>query len=763
MEDDRLDSLEEADRAFEEIRNDDEPDKEQKMKLDYSRLQEVEQLDRRSGGDRRSGRQGHWQGPERRSGNNRRMEERIFKDKIVPRKGKGILALVLFAFVLGVTLYLTPFMLWQPVEEITWVNQEPVDLDYDVIVVGAEPEGIAAAVSAARNGMKTLLLEKSASLGGLMTLGQLNFLDMCYDWDNTLLTRGIFEEFYAAVDGTAFDITVAKNYFIDLVTLEDLLTLRTESALIAPLMEGERVAGVRMLEKGGEMAYTAKRVIDATADGDLAAMTGAPYTYGGEDIGEKDRQMGVTLVFELSGVSWPKVFFHLNLERAKGLLSGGAKNIGATNKSAWGYEEEGFSYIPHDQLMRLRGFNIARQRNGTVLINALLIFGVDPLTRNSYNAAAERVKAELYYLIPYIRQNFTGFEKAELAATASRLYVRETRHFIGEYQLGIDDVLGNRDQWDKIAIGGYPADVQPSLEQPFGTVIGNPDRYAIPFRCLIPLNADNLLIVGRSASYTSLAASSARVLPLGMVVGQAAGAAAAQSVREDMDFRRMSRDPSAIHRLQSTLKGQGAYLEDFIRSDPNASHWAYEGLAALRRLGLMDGGYQNDYRLEEPMDKWRFQYMLNGVIRKAGYSLNYFEVEEPPACGQVLDAVASALLAAEELKAWSAVTVSRASGRLFLPAAPDGTTETGADAAGTPDPEDRSAGTPPGAGLPGTPGQPAQAASGRSFAENREILEDAGLLNPLLTPYFVDSKKVPEGAETAMLLRNLYLRISLAD
>ena len=636
--------------------------------------------------------------------------------RMIPRKGRGILALLLAVAVIALTLYLSSNLFQRRVEEIIWVNQNLIASDYDVIVVGAEPEGIAAAVAAARSGMRTLLLEESYALGGLMTLGRLNFLDMCHGRDGTLLTQGIFEEFYDAVGGTAFDITEAKNYFIDLVSRESLLTLRTESAFLAPLMDGNRIAGVRMVEQGRETVYTGKRIIDATADGDVAASAGVPYTYGGEDIGEIDLKMGVTLVFELSGVSWPRIFLHLNGQRLRGFITRSPAGVGATGKAAWGYEEEGFAYVPRDPMTRLRGFNIARQRTGSVLINALLILGVDPLDNDSYQDAVDRAKAELVHLLPYIRQNFTGFEKAELASTASRLYVRETRHIIGEYVLTIDDVLENRDQWDKIAIGSYPADVQPSIVQPFGTVIGNPDRYAVPFRSLIPLGVDNLLIVGRSASFTSLAASSARVMPLGMACGQAAGVAAAQSIMENKGFRQMSRDRAAIGRLQASLMDQGAFLEDFVIEEPIMSHWAYDGLAALRRIGLMDGGYRNDYRLEEPMDKWRFQYLLNGVVRKAGYIMDPFEIEDPATCEQILDRVASAFLAAQEYS-------------LLAKASEPG----GEDDSGTE----------------------------RCHLDNRVILLGAGILDQGLMDYFVDSDRVPLAAEVAMLLTNLYVRIGI--
>ena len=439
------------------------------------------------------------------------------------------------------------------VEEVIWNNETFNDDAYDVIVVGTEPEGIAAAVSAARNGMKTLLLGEDEALGGLMTIGELNFIDMCESRDSTLLTQGFFKEFYDAVGGSAFDITEARNFFLSVVTAEPLLTLRTQNQFVEPIMDGNTIVGVRMDENGVERAYYGSRLIDATVDADVAAAAGVPYTYAGEDIGEKDRQMGVTLVFELSGVNWTKVSLHLNWQRFKAeVLKQGTADMGATEKTAWGYTEEGYAYEPHDSMMRLRGFNIARQNNGNVLINALIIFGVDPLSDESKAEGIARAQAEMEYLIPYIQENFTGFENAELVATAEQLYVRESRHIIGEYQLTIDDVLENRDQWDKIAIGAYPVDVQPTATQTYGTVIGSPDRYAIPFRCLVPKIVDNLLVVGRSASYKSLAAGSARVIPIGMAEGEAAGVAAAYSVNNQTDFRTMSQDKNAISRVQDT-------------------------------------------------------------------------------------------------------------------------------------------------------------------------------------------------------------------
>ena len=590
----------------------------------------------------------------------------------------------------------------EAVSEIIWENDVyNAEELYDVIVVGTEPEGVSAAVSAARNGMKTLLLGEDKALGGLMTIGELNFIDMCESRDGTLLTRGFFKEFYEAVDGSAFDITEARNFFLETATAEELLTLRTENEFVAPIMDGNTIIGVTMNENGVLQDYYGMRIIDATVDADVAAVAGVPYTYAGEDIGEKDRQMGVTLVFELSGVNWTKVSMHLNWQRFKAeFLKQGNTDMGATKKTAWGYTEEGYAYEPQDEMMRLRGFNIARQNNGNVLINALIIFGVNPLSDESKAEGIARGQAEMEYLIPYIRENFAGFENAALVSTAEQLYVRESRHTIGEYQLTIDDVLENRDQWDKIAIGAYPVDVQPTATQTYGTVIGSPDRYAVPFRCLVPKNIDGMLVVGRSASYTSLAAGSARVIPLGMAEGEAAGVAAAYSINNQMDFRTMSQNKEAVASVQNTLKAQGAYLDDFSVRDEIMDHWAYSGVKVLRSLGILDGGYNNDYKLDEPVSRWRYQNMVNNVLKKSGVEQDYIEVNDNPPNRQIIGTTARAIAQAEGVKYENDYNV-------YL-----------------------------------------------------QALEQRGILTENLQPYFTDSEKQPDVAEVVQLMANMYVYLN---
>jgi len=499
---------------------------------------------------------------------------------------------------------------------------EPASDTYDLIVVGGEPEGIAAAVSAARNGLRTLLVEEGAALGGLMTLGGLNFLDMSYGPDKELLTQGIFAEFYEEMDN-AFDLEEAKAYFLQLVEQEENLDLRLNTSFVAPVLEGKTIKGIEVKEKGQDQAkskvYYGARLIDATVDADVAAAAGVPYTVGAEDYGRPEELMAVTLVFRVKGVNWPYVFIYNNLMRLLSLLKEGWGDpfAGANWKVAWGYGQQALEYQAHDPKVRFRGPNLARQKDGTVLVNALLLFGVNGVDPVSRVQGIARGQAELPYIIEFMRERFPGFARVELVDTAERLYVRETRHIQGEYRLTITDVLENRDHWDRIAHGSYPVDIQPTAPDNLGNVIGKPLIYSIPFRCLVPLEIDHLLVVGRSASYDSLPHGSARVIPVGMATGEAAGVAAAYSIEKGLGFRELSRSEEAIGAIQERLLKQGAHLK--VYTPPRLAvmdHWAYPAMSAMRELGLAAGGYGNDYRLDQPIQYWDAQYVFTQTLAR---------------------------------------------------------------------------------------------------------------------------------------------------
>jgi hypothetical protein len=491
----------------------------------------------------------------------------------------------------------------QPYEKIV------TETNYDVIVVGGEPEGVAAAVSAARNGAKTLLIEHRDGLGGLMTYGMLNFIDYDYDMHGNIANAGIFKEWHEMVGGkVVFDIDTAKDAFLKLVQDEPNITLSLNTRLQDVIVEHDELKAVIVEDEHGEHTYYAQRFIDTTQDADLAYLAGAPYFIGGKDIGLEDRKMAVTLMIHLDGVNWDR------LALAAVTRKFGPAKINPV--AAWGFVELHHTYTPTEPDTRLRGLNIARQSDGTVYINALHIFGVDGLDEQSKQEAIERGKRETEHIVAFLREEFPGFERAEIASFPTELYVRETRHIYAEYQLPITDVWENRDHWDSIGFGSYPVDIQATSIHDYGFILTDPTQYAIPFRSLVPLKIDGLLVASKASGYSSLAAGSARIIPTGMTTAEAAGAAATLSLEHDVTFREMSKNVELIKSLQTRLVEQGANLYPYQLDYAYEGKWYYPAIQTLLSYGLISGGHDNDLQIEQLMTELQFvNLLINGVQR----------------------------------------------------------------------------------------------------------------------------------------------------
>ena len=154
-------------------------------------------------------------------------------------------------------------------------------------------------------------------------------------------------------------------------------------------------------------------------------------------------------------------------------------------------------------------------------------------------------------------------------------------------------------------------------------VVGFPDQYEIGLGSLIPLEVDGLMIVGRAAGYTSMAAGSARIVPTGMACAQAAGVAAKVALENDniRVLRDLLASEASISEIQQLLEEQGARLEHTETHEAVMDHWAYAGLKVIRSMGFADGGYDNDYRLDIAVTGPRFANMMNTVVKKTGLTL----------------------------------------------------------------------------------------------------------------------------------------------
>lgn len=464
---------------------------------------------------------------------------------------------------------------------------------YDVIVTGTDPEGITAAVSAARNGLKVLLVDgkNRKILGGLLTLGWLNSLDNNYSpkqqpltGKHNFLNKGLFQEWYDQIEGTSFDVNTAANVFNKMVANEKNIDVLLKVRKMAPLMEGSRVTGLRIVKEDGTVqAVSSKVLIDATQDADIAAAAHVPYTFGRKDIGEPDARMAVTLVFKMSGVTqeiWDSFGKH--------------KHSGIDKMSAWGFPEAKEYVSSNPMRVKLRGLNIGRQNDNTILINAMHIYDVNPLKPQSVQEGLAIGRKEAPLMAAFLQRNFTEFKDLKFAGTAPELYVRESRHILGEYRLKITDLMENRDQEDAIAYGSYEVDIQSTSPNNSGDILMKPQAYGIPFRCLVPQEIDGLMVVGRSASFDSLPHGSARVVPLGMATGQAAGAAAKLAIDKGVTIRELSRSKEDINQLRNLLTQQGVDLQmPQVKKPQYAEHKDYPGLLAAVSMYLTSGSYKN--------------------------------------------------------------------------------------------------------------------------------------------------------------------------
>lgn len=484
--------------------------------------------------------------------------------------------------------------------------------NYDVIVVGGEPEGITAAISAARNGAKTLLLTREETPGGLMVYGMLNTIDMNRSKDDgEVVTKGIFSEFYEAIGSTeSFDVETAKNTFLKLLNAEERLTHLENKDVNKSILDGNKIIGVET--KDGEK-YFGNMVIDATADGDVCVMSGVPYFNGMEDI-NIDENMAVTLVFRLGGVDWKEL--KKDVERYK--KETGDTNCGYNKSTVWAFGKWCYDkYQPINSNMKLRGLNIGRQDDNSVLINALQIFDVDTSSEESIKKAKEEGAKEIDNILEYLKTKLNSFKDSYVIGVADELYVRESRHIIGEYMLTANDLLENRNFPDKIAMGAYPIDIQSTNVNNNGYVIGVPSQYSIPIRCIIPLKIDNLFIVGKAASYSSVAAGSARVIPVGMVCGESAAIAAVYSIINDISPRELTTDSDKMQELTKILRSLGVYLPEFNIKNKNEDYPGYSQIKKLYDLGILVGGYKNDLELDKNMTLGRFYLTLVESLKRS--------------------------------------------------------------------------------------------------------------------------------------------------
>jgi hypothetical protein len=371
-------------------------------------------------------------------------------------------------------------------------------------------------VGAAKEGASVLLVERYGFLGGMATAGLVNPF-MPYKVEGKKLTSAVFNELLDRLDragalaerGQIFDDELMK-IVLDRMMQEHGVDLLLHSTFTGLEMTERRIERVHTVSKSGQIDLQGTVYVDATGDGDVAALAGAPVEVGRSQDG---LCQPMTLCFRIGGVTGAPGVAELRKELTAIYLE--AKAAGEIDNPREDVLIFG-TLVPD-----VFHFNTTRvlQRDAT-----------DTLDMTAAEIEGRRQVADLLDLF---RRRSPRFRNAYLLKTAAQIGIRESRRVLGAYVINVDDVLEACKFEDGISRSRYPVDIHSPTGE--GTVIQRlppGEFYEVPYRCLVPQGVDNLLIGSRCISSTHEAHSSLRVMPVVAGIGEAAGIAAAWAVRD---------------------------------------------------------------------------------------------------------------------------------------------------------------------------------------------------------------------------------------
>lgn len=393
-----------------------------------------------------------------------------------------------------------------------------VEQAWDVLVCGGGPSGCAAAVAAAREGARVLLVERTGRLGGAATT---NLVQPFMGGVQCRLADDLTARL-KAVHPKLMDVAYA-----DLLA-EAGAALLLHAWVARTLLDGPgKVRGVQVLTKGGFRDLGAAVTIDATGDGDVAYGAGAAFEQG---RGEDGLLQPVSIMFEVGGV-----------DKAAGILVGGERQALTTTVPDGNWSElchaaeQSGELPPNVGVVRIYESPLPGRR----ILNASQVNGVNGTSPEDLTRAELEARRQAEVIVAFLRHHAPGYEDAFLAEMPAAIGVRETRRFVGLQTLTVDDLLAGRTWPDAVV---RRASFVIDIHNPAGS--GQADGlarqvqpYDIPYGCLVPRDVDGLLLAGRCISGTHEAHASYRVQRIGMAIGAAAGVAAALAARSGVPPR----------------------------------------------------------------------------------------------------------------------------------------------------------------------------------------------------------------------------------
>ena len=393
---------------------------------------------------------------------------------------------------------------------------------YGLCVVGGGLSGVCAAIAAARQGSKGLLIEKTNALGGAAVVNLVNpFMPYTTHIDGQIrpLSKGIFMEISKELgcldhkDGGrhvsyTFDEEQMK-IVLNRMCLKAGVELLFGAYLCDCVREGDKIKNITVSTVAGSIEIEADYFIDATGDGTLFMHAGCPYQLG---RAADNLCQPMTLCFRAAGINKEEFF----------------KSRGELNKLYKEYRACGKIKNPREDIL---SFNTVHE--GVVHFNTTRVVKLDPTNPFDVTKAEIEAREQVYEVVEFMREHCPACENIKLLSTAIGIGVRESRMVVGEHILNENELKDCTRFEDSIALGNYDIDIH----NPEGSGTSHyyfkaGEYYTVPYRSLIPKGMENLLVVGRCISATHEAQASIRIMPIVACIGEAGGVAAAVAQKD---------------------------------------------------------------------------------------------------------------------------------------------------------------------------------------------------------------------------------------
>ena len=398
----------------------------------------------------------------------------------------------------------------------------PVRASVDVVVCGAGPAGVVAAIEAARAGASTLLVENNGCLGGVWTAGLLSWI---LDYRNK---SGFFTRLIADLRarGAVSPIPTGSSLSFDAEAMKLLLEeycqeagvrIRMHTRVVGAVKSSGRITHIITESKSGREAWAGRIFVDATGDGDLAAFSGCGFEFGDPEHDSTAQPM--SLGVEVGGLDFGEIKEYVrwdgdvNMESKKRLLAlieNGGHTLSNKRPSMGPVSEDRF------------------------ILGANHEYGYSPFDADDLTEATLRARREMHRVVQAMRANGGVWKNARIASTAAQIGIREGRRIHGLYTVTVPAAIAGRRQGAAVCRVTFPVDVHPvshaneSKELYSKTYKTKP--YDIPLRALIARDVAGLMMAGRCISGDFMAHASYRVTGNAVPMGEAAGKVAAYAV-----------------------------------------------------------------------------------------------------------------------------------------------------------------------------------------------------------------------------------------